>query len=75
MSLQGSHSTMLGREEPDKAVVDILADKNSLQHLVPFKQYKRSHQGELMKSKQYETYLVLCHKNTNFHFGWMICPS
>ena len=74
MSRQGSRSTTLGRQEAERAVVDILADKDSLQHLVPFKQYKRSHQGALMKSKQYEKYLVLCHKNTHFHAGWMVCP-
>ena len=27
-----------------------------------------------MKYKQYENYIVLCHENTLFHAGWIICP-
>ena len=33
-----------------------------------------THQGALLKSKQYERFLVHCHKNSKFHAGYMVYP-
>ncbi len=27
-----------------------------------------------MKWKHFEKYFVLCHANTRYHAGWMVCP-
>ena len=53
---------------------DIVAQKETGFHLVPFDSFRKSHQGYYFKSKQYEKYFVLCYINTMFHTGWMLFP-
>ncbi len=66
--------TALTREQALSVVNDIVSNRLTSFHLVPFKEFRSSHQGALMKSKQYEQYHVLCHENSKFHAGWFVCP-
>lgn len=60
--------------EAEDAVKKIKAKEETAFYLVSFMKYKRSHQGSTLKSKQYEKYLVLCHANSLYHAGWIVCP-
>ena len=62
------------RNEAEEVVKTIIAEKATNYHVVSFKKFRTSHQGALMKSKQYENNLLLSHEKTLFHAGWIICP-
>lgn len=65
---------VLDKTDAEKAVKSILEKEETPFHLVTFKDFKKSHQGSSLKSRQYERYNVLCHANTLFHAGWIVCP-
>ena len=63
------------RNEAEEVVKKfIIAEKATNYHVVSFKKFRTSHQGAIVKSKQYQNYLVLCHESTLFHEVWIICP-
>ena len=69
-----SRRAALPREHALSVVTDIVSNRKTSFQLVPFKEFRSSHQGAQMKSKQYEHYHVLCHENSRFNAGWFICP-
>ena len=71
MAARQSH---LERQNTDLAVQHLIDGKLTAFDLVTFKEYKTSHEGAQLKPKQYKKYLVLCHQNTKYHAGWMVCP-
>lgn len=64
----------LAKADAEKAVIDISAQMQSQCQLVAFKEYQKSHQSSLFKSKQYENFFVLCYENTMHHAGRMVFP-
>lgn len=64
----------LSKSDAEKEIADIVAGKECGYSLVPFKDYKRHHEGSTMKSEQYLPYYVLCHPGSRFHAGWFVCP-
>lgn len=51
----------------------IMGEKSRLYHCIPFNNFRASQKICIMKSKQYETYLGLCHGNSLFNADWMLC--
>ena len=66
-----SHSSHSNAEE---VVKEIVHEKSTRYYYTPFKKFRSSHQGSIIKFKQYENYLVLYHVNIFFHAVRMLCP-
>ena len=69
-----SNRPALSREAAEEVVQKILDKAPRMYHLITFKEYRAFYQGSLLKSRQYEKFLVLCHANTRYHAGYMVCP-
>jgi len=64
----------ISKDDAEKAIQFIVADKPCQYQLVEFKNYKNSHQGRVLTSQHYRKYYVLCYANTMYHAGWLVCP-
>ena len=74
LAISRSFRPVLEHTEAERVVKEVLDENNVLYEVLSFKEFRHSHQGALLKSKKYEKYFVLCHKNTRFHAGFMVCP-
>ncbi len=52
----------------------ILTEEKCAFDIVRFSDFKSSFQGSSLRSSAYEKYLVLCHGQSKYHAGWMVCP-
>ena len=62
------------RSDAEEAMKSIVNENSTLYHGIAVKKFRSSHQGDLLKSKQFEKYLVFVHGNILFHASWMLCP-
>ncbi len=69
LPIMNANRSKLERKAAEEVVKSIVQEKPTFYHFLLFEVYKTSHQGTLMKPKQYEKYFVLC-----YHAGWMVCP-
>jgi len=74
MSNRGMSKPSISKQECEDAVKSIVADQTCLFHLVPFRDYRQSHQGRTLTSSAYSKYSILCHQNSMYHAGWVVCP-
>ena len=65
--------SLVPRSEAEEVMKTIIEDKSSGYQCISFMKFRSSHQVSLVKSKQYENYQVLCHENTLYHAGLMLC--
>ena len=78
---QGSYKKMLSKkngrsiskEEAIAVVKELTESKSSCYVLVEYSKFKTSFQGSGFKSSQYKGYYILCHANTKYHVGWVVC--
>lgn len=62
------------KSQAEKEVKLIIEKEETGYQLIPFKEYRTSHQGSYMRSQQYNPYYVLVYPNSRFHAGWAVCP-
>ncbi len=69
-----SGGTVLPILSAERAVQKVLADEECAFNLVKFSDFKKSFQGSSIRSSAFENNLVLCHRHSRYHAGWMVCP-
>jgi len=67
-------NSAIDKNSAEKAIEKIVKEEECVYHLVRYDKYKQSHQGAGLKSESYSDYFILCHANSYYHAGWLVCP-